>query len=283
MPVGAALGAAAIGAGASIYSSNKAAKQAKAANNANIAASQDNTDKAIAESRHTQELNLAAATEARNIILGRTDNQMTQNRGDMSPWLMAGVDALNRISDPTKVLGNFSASPDYAFRLGQGLDAVATSKSVNGLLHSGSALKAVNKYAQDTASAEFGNWWGRQQGLSDRGQQAAGTVVGANSGLQQTAAQAVAQGASNIINTNNNAASGIINAGNNNMNVVGASNSANGANAAGATIATGNAIAQGAGSIADIIARYGGSAQPQGAQGGTSSYAPAAGVEYPPY
>ena len=195
------LATAGISAGASINASNKAAKASKDALAAQMAQQQKVWDAA-------------------------------------SPYLEQGKNALLRISDPTKVLSNFQASPDYQFRLSQGMDAVGTDKAVNGLLRSGSALKALSNYAQNTAAGEFGNWWQRQSGLAGMGENAlatAGGVANANS-------QAIGQNATNQGN---------------------------------AAIANGNAIGQLGGSVADILGRYlpGGGG---GGGGGGSSYSSAA-------
>jgi hypothetical protein len=161
MPVGAAIGSAVVGAGASIYGANKAAK-----------ASKD--------------------------TLGAQQAQLDKVWGSVNPFLTAGNDALGRISDPAAVTANFQASPDYKYRLGQSLDAVTNNKAVNGLLRSGSALSAVTQKAGDMASSEFGNWWSRQSGLAGMGLDAnrigaglAGTSVnalGANGANQGNAA-----------------------------------------------------------------------------------------------
>jgi hypothetical protein len=190
MPIGAAIGSAVVGAGATVYSANKAAKASKNALNAQ-------------------------------------QGQLDKVWGSVNPFLEAGNKALTNLQNPN---ANFMASPDYKFRLGQSLDAVTTNKGVNGLLRSGSALNAVTQRAGDLASGEFGNWWNRQSGLATMGLDA--NRIGA--GLAGTAVNAIG------------------------------TNAANQGNAA---LATGNAIGQFGGSIADIINQYG-----AGSQG--SSYAP---------
>jgi len=199
MPIGAVIGSAVVGAGASVYSAKKAKK---ASNNA----------------------------------LDQSQAQLDKVWGTVNPFLKSGEEALGRISDPAAVNANFMESPDYKFRLDRGLDAVTTNKAVNGLLRSGSALKAVTGFGQDLASSEFGNWWGRQKSLADQGLQASGIGAG-------LAGQGI-----NAIQTN-------------------ASNQGN------AAIATGNAIGTGVGSIFDIIAKYGGGGGASSSQS-ASSYAP---------
>lgn len=57
----------------------------------------------------------------------------------------------------------FTTSPGYQFRLDQGLRNTNASFGARGLLQSGSALQGFNDYAQNAASAEYGNWWNQQQ------------------------------------------------------------------------------------------------------------------------
>lgn len=180
MPIGAVIGSAVVGAGASIYGANKAAK---ASNNA----------------------------------LGQQQAQLDKVWGSVNPWLTAGSGALGKLQDPN---ASFMASPDYAFRRSQSLDGVTQNKAVNGLLRSGSALNAVTQRAGDLASSEFGSWWNRQSGLATMGLDA--NRIGA--GLAGTAVNAIG------------------------------TNAASQGNAA---LVTGNAIGQGAGSIFDLLGRYG--------------------------
>lgn len=187
MPVAVPLAAAAVTAGASIYSSKKQAKGIKDAQQASQAGA--------------------------DLI-----------RADLSPFREAGVGALGRISNPNDVLKNFMASPDYDYRKGQAMDAVTTNRAVNGLLRSGSALKGVTGVASNLASSEFGNWWNRQSGLAQMGQNAAAQNAGA---IQSNA---------------ENQGNGAIAAGNNSAGLAGG-------------LAT---------SITDLIAKYSGSSAPGG-------------------
>jgi len=128
----------------------------------------------------------SAAKDAANASKKATDASLTlqrdiynQNRADQEPWRLAGAGALNRLADPN---ASFQPSADYQFRLGEGLKGVTQNRAVNGLLQSGSALRGLNDYAQNTASNEFGNWWNRQAGLAGVGQAAnnANAQSGAN-------------------------------------------------------------------------------------------------------
>lgn len=146
------LGASVIGAGASIIAGNKANKAIK-----------DTTAQQIAESRR----------------------QYDQNRADMAPWMSTGGAAIQKLGSLYGLDGSsggvansgFFESPDYQFRLAEGQRALERSASARGMLGSGAALKAANNYAQNTASAEYGDWYNRLAGLAGQGQQAANTNV----------------------------------------------------------------------------------------------------------
>lgn len=60
-----------------------------------------------------------------------------------------------------KNLDNFYASPDYEFRLDEGIDAMQTAGSAGGARLSGETLKAIGDYSSDLASSEWGNYWNR--------------------------------------------------------------------------------------------------------------------------
>jgi hypothetical protein len=140
----------------------------------------------------------SAQQSATNQTLQLQRDQYNQTRADQEPWRQAGVGALNALANPN---ANFQASPDYQFRMNAGLEGVTQNRAVSGLLNSGSALRGLNDYAQNTASNEFGNWWNRQSGLAGVGQtanqsnQQAGSAYANNSG-NALMANAQAQGQS---------------------------------------------------------------------------------------
>lgn len=64
---------------------------------------------------------------------------------------------------------NFLQSPDYQFRMKEGLDAVQNSAAAGGAgLYSGNTLRGITDFASNLASGEYGNWFNRQTGLADR-------------------------------------------------------------------------------------------------------------------
>jgi len=69
---------------------------------------------------------------------------------------------------------NFFASPDYQFRLDEGLTAVQNSAAARGGLYSGNALRGIEEYGQGLASNEFANWFNKRAALAGIGQVATG-------------------------------------------------------------------------------------------------------------
>lgn len=66
----------------------------------------------------------------------------------------------------------FYQSPDYQFRMNEGLNAVQGSAAARGGLYSGNALRGIQDYGQGLAAGEFGNYVNRQLALAGMGQAA---------------------------------------------------------------------------------------------------------------
>lgn len=189
MPPAVALaGAAVVGAGAQLISGSKAAKAQKQAANASIAEQQ---------------------------------RQYDMTRADFAPWRAAGSGALDMLSRAYGIGGQapdltaFTASPGYQFRYNEGLRAIDRGAAARGLLHSGGAVKAEQRFGEGLASSEFGDWWNRLAGVAGVGQQATGqtAAAGANAANNISAAY-TAQGnarASSFANTGSAINSGINN------------------------------------------------------------------------
>ena len=73
--------------------------------------------------------------------------------------------------------GGFIASPGYQFRLDQGLKAIERSAAARGGLRSGATMKALNDYAQGTASDEFQRYSAGLQSLAGVGQSATQSIA----------------------------------------------------------------------------------------------------------
>jgi len=105
-----------------------------------------------------------AQKDAANQQIAYQREKDAQDRADLAPW---------------RSTGGFVADPGYKFRLAEGNKAIERSAAARGLLGSGATLKAANNYAQDTASAEYGNYWNRLAGLAGVGQAATNTGIAA--------------------------------------------------------------------------------------------------------
>ncbi len=149
----------------------------------------------------------AANSQSQNAIDLQREMWQT-SRGDLAPYREAGVNALGQLQNfqmPTFNPADFQASPDYQFRLNQGLDAVNKSAGAGLMRNSGRTLKALNDYGQGMASQEWNNWYGRRMGENqdqwNRLSQVAGLGSGANSmavNANQNAANGMSQQYGNI-------------------------------------------------------------------------------------
>lgn len=145
-----------------------------------------------------------------------------QTRNDLQPYTQAGVNATNSLSGLLGLNGQSSTAalqqdPSYQFRLNQGLDSVQSSAAGQGSLLSGATLKALNNYASDYASTEYGNAYNRLLGVSQMGENAAAQVGNTGTSVAQSVANntmaganATAQGILNANNATNSGASNLL-------------------------------------------------------------------------
>jgi hypothetical protein len=82
---------------------------------------------------------------------------------------------------------DFTKSPDYQFRLNEGLKALNRGAAARGSYLSGATMKGLQEYGQQSASQEFGNRFNRLSGLA-----------GLGGNMTQTQASLGAQNASSI-------------------------------------------------------------------------------------
>lgn len=102
--------------------------------------------------------------------------------GYQRPYEEAGRSGLNLLQqyltgDPAAVQSRLEQSPGYQFRLNQGQNSIQNLLASKGGLKSGAAMKALEEYAQGTASQEFGNQVNYLQNFANMGQQSA-TAMG---------------------------------------------------------------------------------------------------------
>jgi hypothetical protein len=93
-----------------------------------------------------------------------------QTREDYAPWRQAGVSALGDLQSMLDPNYDFTASPDYQWRFGQGVNALDKSAAAQGNLLSGRQLKAVTDFGQNIGAQEYNNRFNRLASLAGIGQ-----------------------------------------------------------------------------------------------------------------
>jgi hypothetical protein len=160
MPVG-LIASSAIGAGASIYGSKKAAD--------------------------AQRAGALRAIDAAKMMFNKAE-------GYLEPYTTTGKSALTSLAQlygltlPDGTAGGepfaensldaFRRSPDYAFARDEGIGALTRSAAARGLLHSGNYLRDLTTFGQGLATQNFGNYAGRLMSLAQIGQSSAGQLAG---------------------------------------------------------------------------------------------------------
>jgi len=82
-------------------------------------------------------------------------------------------------AEQQQAFNNAKNSSGYNFNLQQGTDAITGNAATNGLLNSGSTLKAVSNYGQNTANNFLQQYIQNQSGLAGLGVQANNSINGA--------------------------------------------------------------------------------------------------------
>lgn len=203
--------------------------------------------KAASDAATTQATAAAAAAAAQerefNAALGQNKTQFDtsmaaqkaasdQAQANIKPWLDAGSAALPKLSNfdannPDFVAPTFNEQnwqdQGYSFRLKEGLDALQNSAAAKGMGMSGNTMKAINNYAQDSASQEYQNAFNRYStdtaNAFNRFQAQRGTKLNelqSLAGIGQTASQQANAAGANYANNvtsigqnSSNAASGL--------------------------------------------------------------------------
>jgi hypothetical protein len=117
----------------------------------------------------------------------------------LEPYRTAGTKALERLSGAMGLGGPGSQrqmlemDPGYGFRLGEGLKALERMQASRGNFLSGGALKAGQRFAQDTASQEYGNAYNRLANIAGLGQTAGTQMGGAAAGFGTSAGNIMGQ------------------------------------------------------------------------------------------
>jgi len=118
-----------------------------------------------------------AQGNAMNAYLAEMRRSKQAAIGYQRPYEEAGRSGLSLLQqyltgDPAATQNRLEQSPGYQFRLNQGQNSIQNLLASKGGLKSGAAMKALEEYAQGTASQEFGNQVGYLQGLAGIGQNA---------------------------------------------------------------------------------------------------------------
>jgi hypothetical protein len=85
-----------------------------------------------------------------------------QNREDLAPWRETGKNALTTLYNKVEAgPGEFTESPGYEFRLGEGEKAINRAGAARGQFDSGKTYKALTKFNQDYATNDYDNFLNR--------------------------------------------------------------------------------------------------------------------------
>ena len=90
---------------------------------------------------------------------------------------MANLLGLNGGPAQTQGFNNWKNSTGYQFGLHQGMDSITGNAATQGLLNSGSTLKALDTYGQNYADTQYGNYFNQLNQLNDSGIRSGGVLA----------------------------------------------------------------------------------------------------------
>lgn len=125
-----------------------------------------------------------AQVKAAQMGVDELHRQFDLTRSDLAPWREAGGAAIQAGAAMLQPGYDYTTSPGYQFRFGEGQRAVESGAAAKGMLMSGGTLKDLVRFGQGTAAQDFNDQFNRQMAIAGGGQQA--TQAGAQMG-QQTA------------------------------------------------------------------------------------------------
>jgi len=110
----------------------------------------------------------AGARDATNQSIALQREQWLAQQAQQAPYREAGVTALNALTPLATNytpfgMSQFQQDPGYQFRLSEGQRAMGHQAGARGGLVSGTSLKAMQDYAQNSASGEYQNAFNRYQ------------------------------------------------------------------------------------------------------------------------
>ena len=129
---------------------------------------------------------IGAQTDATNRALALQADMYNQNRADLAPWRDVGSAALQNLAGQVGQWG--PGTPAYDFQFGEGMRALDNSASARGMVQSGAAMKAAERFGQGLAAQGRGEELNRLQALAGIGQTATGQGVAAGQGMANASA-----------------------------------------------------------------------------------------------
>lgn len=124
-----------------------------------------------------------AQTDSANNSLALQERIYEENKAASAPWLDAGKKALAQYqgelglsttgADGQPFESQYTSTPGYEFRVAEGEKGIVNNLAALGMKNSGAALKAVERFRQDYATQDYGNYMTRLGNLATGGQQQA--------------------------------------------------------------------------------------------------------------
>jgi hypothetical protein len=153
-----------------------------------------------------------ALTGARDISMGAHTGARDASLGYYSPFLQGGTEQFQAAGNMLRPGFQYSPSdPSYAWRFGEGMNALARQQSASGMLNSGGGQKAAMRFGQGLASTEFANDFARRNQLAQFGLNAAQGSANAQGNYAQGVAGTQDNYAQGVGYAQNNYANGIYN------------------------------------------------------------------------
>lgn len=130
----------------------------------------------------TSNNNKKAAQTAANSDKAIADERLAQQQGqfnDLKTTAAAGAAPYEAMGNTADVNGaNYHTSPGFESAVAKGTQNVLGSNALNGLLRSGSAVKALSNYTVGAANQDYNNYIAQQQGNAHIGEAALGSQLG---------------------------------------------------------------------------------------------------------
>lgn len=156
-----------------------------------------------------------AQTSAANQSIAAQQAALAQMRGDLMPYNQGGLGALANLTG-----NNYEASPGYQYLKDEMVSGIDASAAARGQLYSGGHSLDLARHVNGLAAQDYNNWWNRNMGLAQLGQNSAAGAGMAGMGAanqigsaygnmgQAQANGAIAQG-NNWANTISNVGTGL--------------------------------------------------------------------------